>query len=135
MAATVMHPDNVGVDLSTLPRLKTFGLVYHGRQDTLFVQPDEPREATSIDLNGEMWLRVDVRTREVVGLEIEDFEAVFLKKHPEVAQAWQDVKPWCHRRKRPEERIRSFLLILLNFLSAFVSSNPQQAQLVVAPAT
>jgi len=135
MATMIMRPDNLRVDPSTIDNIKKFTLTYHDKEDTLFLHPAEPREATSIDLNGEIWLRVDVRTREILGLEIEDFEAVFLKRHPDLAHAWQEVKPWCHRRKRPKEHVQSFLLILLNFLSAFVRNSPQQGQLIVVPAT
>lgn len=47
--------------------------------------------AVSLDVNGEFWLRMDPDTGEVFGVEIEDFEAYFVKQHPEVAQSWDEV--------------------------------------------
>ena len=133
MATTMMKSDNFHIDFNTLSNITNFIPVYHGKEDTFFLRPDKPRPATSFDLNGEIWLRVDPENGEVVGLEIDDFEAIFLKKHPELAKAWAEVKPWCHRRK-PKEYIESFLLIILNFLLAFLRDNPQQISLEVVPA-
>ena len=139
MGRTAMKLDTPQIDFSTLTldRIKAFHLVYHDGEDVLFLQPDPPRPATSFDLEGELWIRFDPETGEIVGLEIEDFEAIFLKKHPEVAQAWAEVKPLCHRKiikKDTNMTWESFLLIIVNFLLAFFRENPQQMRLGIAPA-
>ena len=43
-------------------------------------------------VDGEFWLRADPETGEVCGVEIEDFEAVYLKKHPELAVIWSEAE-------------------------------------------
>ena len=78
-------------------------------------------------------LGVDPENGEVVGLEIDDFEAIFLKRHPELAEAWAEVKPRRHR-KKVREYTESFVLIIFNFLQAFLRDNPQQTGLDVVPA-
>ena len=93
------------IDFNTLDRIKAFHLVYHDAEDVLFLQPDTPRPATSFDVEGEVWIRFDPETGEIVGLEIEDFEAIFLRKHPEVAQAWAEVKPLCHRKAQNRQTL------------------------------
>lgn len=128
-----MKLDNVQMDFSTMDNIKHFVPVYHGDEDILFLRPDKPRPATSIDCNGEIWIRVDPESGEVVGLEIDDFEAIFLKRHPELAEAWAEVKPRRHR-KKVIEYTESFLLIIFNFLQAFLRDNPQQTSLDVVPA-
>jgi len=107
MGRTAMKLDTPQIDFSTLTldRMKAFHLVYHDGEDVLFLQPDMPRPATSFDLEGEIWIRLDPETSEIVGLEIEDFEAIFLRKHPEVAQAWVEVKPLCHRNFRKMKEV------------------------------
>jgi len=68
------------------------------QEDSLFF--GKPRPAVSIDCDGEFWIRVDPSTGEIVGLEIEDFESVFLKKHPELQRTWQEAKPLCRNKFR-----------------------------------
>ncbi len=96
MARTIMKFDNVQMDFSTMDNIKHFAPVYYGNEDILFLRPDKPRPATSIDCNGEIWIRVDPENGEVVGLEIDDFEATFLKRHPELAEAWAEEKSRRH---------------------------------------
>jgi uncharacterized protein YuzE len=138
MGRTTMKLDTPQIDFKTLTldKIKTFSPVYHSDEDVLFLRRDPPRPATSFDLEGEIWIRFDPETGEIVGLEIDDFETVFLKKHPEVAQAWAEVKPLCRRkiiRKGTNMTWESFLLIIVNFLLAFLRENPQQMKLDIVP--
>ena len=137
MGRTEMKLDTPKVDFSTLDKIKTFHPVYHEAEDVFFLRPDTPRPATSFDLEGEVWIRFDPETGEIVGLEIDDFEAIFLRKHPEVARAWAETKPSCHRKatKRGIDMTGdSFLLIIVNFLLAFVREVPRQIELDIVPA-
>lgn len=118
------------IDLKTIENLKTFEIVYDDNEDVFFARPSIPRPATSLDWEGEIWVRVDPNTGEIVGLEIEDFETVFLKKHPALAKAWQEVKPLCCRKrtnKYEDESWASFLRIIYAFFSEFFSDNPAQS--------
>ena len=85
MGTKMTESDNLQLDYNTMNNIKTFTPVYHDDEDTFFLRPEKPHPATSVDWNGEIWVRIDPTNGEVVGLEIEDFEMVFLKKHPEIA--------------------------------------------------
>src|SRR4030042_4280985 len=125
---TMMRIQNPPVDLSTLDNIKHFKMIYHEREDALFIRPDKARPATSVDWNGEIWIRVDPNNGEIVGFEIDDFEAVFLKKHPELAKGWESVKPRCRpRSKRSKETSwESYIMVILRFLKDSFKNNPQQ---------
>jgi hypothetical protein len=126
----MMNIPQAPINLDTLKNIESFILVYHEDEDTLFVRPDNPRPATSLDWNGEVWIRIDLESGEVVGLEIDDFEGFFLKKHPELALAWQQVKPLCHRKKKDicEEPLWiSFIKIITAFLLQLFRTTPQQS--------
>ena len=137
MGRAVIVPNSPELDFDTLDNIEGFHLTYHEDEDTLFIRPEKPRPATSIDWAGEIWIRVDITSGEIVGLEIDDFEAVFLKKHPDLASAWKDTKPLAHRRKtnKPSNiSWESFLQIILNFIKRFLAENPQQVNLEMVPA-
>ena len=138
MGRAAMRFDAPRIDFGslTLDRMKAFHLVYHDEEDVLFLRPDTPRPAASFDLEGEVWIRFDPETSEIVGVEIEDFETIFLKKHPELAQAWAEAKPVCRRKtkaKGTDMTWDSFLLIILNFFLTFLKNNPQQAEWNTVP--
>ena len=78
-----MGKADIKVDHSTLGNILNFKAVYNRKLDILTMQPDNPPPAVAVDWNGEFWLLVNPVNGEVVGVEIEDFKAVFLKKHPE----------------------------------------------------
>jgi uncharacterized protein YuzE len=79
-------------DPATADRLRSFALKYDSRRDVLFLRPTPPVAATSIDCDGQLWLRVRIDTGEVAGLEIEDFKAVFLPRHPQLRSAWEGLR-------------------------------------------
>jgi len=53
---------------------------YDSDIDTLYIWFGENRPAVSIDCDGDFWIRRDTHTGEIIGIEIEDFKAHFLKK-------------------------------------------------------
>jgi uncharacterized protein YuzE len=136
MGTTLRQIQSPEIKLETIDNIRSFTPVYIKDNDTLLLRPDRPQPATSVDINGELWLRIDVESGEVVGVEIEDFESVFLKKHPELARAWQDVKPLCHRKlyRTSETTWQSFLLIVLDFLRTLFAKNPYQIRAEIVPA-
>jgi hypothetical protein len=126
----VTQKENTIIDFSTINNISDYTLTYHDDEDTLFIRPDVPRPATSFDWNGEIWIRVDPTTGEVLGLEIDDFEAVFLKRHPEISVAWDSVKPTCLRklpRKSQDTAWDSFTKIVLSFLLKFFNESHYQS--------
>lgn len=135
MGRTITEVDKPQLDFNTVSNIMNFIPVYDKHEDTLFCRPDKPRPATSVDWNGEIWIRVDPENGEIVGLEIDEFEAVFLKKHPELIMVWEEIKPLCRKKKakKSEEPIwESFLRIILNFLIQLFRENPKQASLGIA---
>jgi len=109
---------------------------YDKRFDTFFVSPIEPMPAVSVDWNGEFWLRV-ASNGDIVGLEVENFERVFLAKRPEVLVVWKDIRHICLKnerklRQKSSDKCESFLRILLNFLSELFQTHPSQQALISA---
>lgn len=116
------------VDLNTIKNIDNFELFYHGKEDTLFLRP-----AVSLDWNGEFWIRFDPKAGEIVGIEIDAFEKYFLKIHPELMKAWNEVKPNFYRRKTNSHK-RGFIHALLKFLQEFLRNHPQQIEMKMIPA-
>ena len=97
----------VGRDISTgfpllrWPEIKKAMFLYTGEIedleiDSLMVLFVENRPATSVDtdVEGELLIRYDPETGDVIGVEIEGFERLFMgKHHPELADGWAAVKP------------------------------------------
>jgi len=132
-----MKIESPQIDFNTLNNLQQLTPSYHPDYDTFYLRHETPRPATSYDLEGLVWLRVDVESGEIVGLQIDDFESVFLKKYPEMAEAWQEVKPLCtrHKPKKCAQDVReSFLLIIINFILKLFRENPQQKSFTFLPA-
>lgn len=73
------------IDLSSLKRNSdNFDVSYNAKRDILFLQVKNPPPAISFDCKGLFWVRVNPLTGEVVGIEIEDYRKVFLKKYREL---------------------------------------------------
>lgn len=135
MGKAIVEMHNPEIDFNTLPNLLKFEPVYHKREDVFFIMPSNPQPATSIDWKGELWIRVNPETGEVVGLEIEDFESLFLKRHPEIARVWSDFKPLCMKdtKKCEESVLLSFMRIIVAFLSELFRNEPKQIPLALNP--
>ena len=121
--------DRPRFDEKTIENLKSTTAVYNSDEDILFIRPEIPRPAVSYDLNGELWIRFDPETKEIIGLEIESFESVFLKQHPEIAKVWKTAKPHCtHKKTRiaDDEICTSFLRILFSFFNELFQDNQLQ---------
>lgn len=85
-------------DLPPLPKPKfpaidpaDVRLSYDRTGDILLLKFVPPRPATSVDVGGELWLRMDLITGDVTGIEIEGFEVGYLRKHPDLAESWRGV--------------------------------------------
>jgi uncharacterized protein YuzE len=127
MATEIIKTEYPQIDLNSIKELRDLRCVYHRKEDTLFIRPEVPSPAISVDWEGEIWIRVDVNTGKIVGLEIEDFESIFLKKHPEIAKAWEVQKSSVKIIKKKSDNFsEAFYRILYNFLMSLFSTHPQQ---------
>lgn len=63
-------------------------------EDSFLVLFAENRPATSQDVMGKLCIRYDSLTGDIIGIEVDDFEQLFLVEfHPELAQGWKIFKP------------------------------------------
>jgi len=69
------------IDWDTARNIVEFDAEYDDETDTLFMQSKRKSPSVSVDCDGELWIRIVPQTGEIVGLEIEGFRQVFLKKH------------------------------------------------------
>lgn len=123
------HTHNFILNRETLDIIRSFVCVYQNDTDTLFFRPETPKAATSFDWNGEVWFRIDPVTEEFVGIEIENFESVFLKKYPDFAPIWKDFKPIYSKiltRTSHDNSWDSFIRIVIEFLTRLFEDSPQQ---------
>lgn len=128
--------NNLSLNRKAINKMLSYNCIYHKKEDTLFFLPDNPKPATSFDWNGEIWLRLDPQTEEIIGIEIENFEKVFLIKYPELAAVWKAAKPYCLRkisRNKSNNTWGSFVRIILEFLSNLFDKTPQQLVLKESP--
>ena len=102
---------------------------YDKATDTFCILHRKPQAAISIDVQG-IWVRMNASTGSVVGLEIEDFEKVFLAKQPELANAWKQL----HSRRTPAAQKETWYAALLQFLRAMLGNGPPPGQPRLQPA-
>ncbi len=109
---------------------ENFAYSYDKHRDVLFMHLIPKRAAVSLDVSGVAWIRYLPISGEVVGLEIEDFEQVFLKRFPELALAWKQVKPGITKLpKRNGSVLVGYVRILLSLIQNILGSNPPQLSL------
>ena len=130
--AEIVIEDNPLFNEKSLANLLSSIPSYHSDEDTFFISPQVHSPAVSYDIDGELWIRFDPQTKEIVGLEIEHFESIFLKKHPELSNLWREVKPYCVNKKtrlsnNKKDVCDSFILILVEFFSNLMKNSPQQS--------
>lgn len=108
-------------DIMDIPPLKfdadefsQFERSYDKDRDILFVYKLPKRPAVSLDVGGHFWVRFDPESGEVLGVEIEDFESVFLAKYPELRLGWEDTRKRLTKRpKMTDDTVADYLLRLL----------------------
>lgn len=70
------------INFDTLENIREFECCYNKKADALFLQVEPPLPATSVDWDGELWIRINPETGEITGIEIENFKRFFVKKYP-----------------------------------------------------
>ena len=103
-----------------------FSYSYDKGRDAFFIHDTPKRPAVSLDVAGYVWIRFDPETGEVVGVEIEDFEKVFLVKFPEMAVGWERVKPTILKRFKKQDRLSDYLSLLMNYIKNILEQQPPQ---------
>jgi len=122
MGSKTYELENNTIYLETLKRnMKSFVPMYLQDVDTLIFQPEKPIPAISVDCDGDLYLRVNPQTREIVGVEIEDFETYFIVKYPAFAPIWKDTKNMIKRNRLENETLTAFLTIVQELLSELVN--------------
>ena len=124
------------IKLNTLDNLKSYTPKYHKDTDVFYLKSASYEPATSYDLDGLIWLRINIDTGDIVGIQIDDFESVFLKKYPKLAKAWKEAKS-LHVRKVTQceyNSRESFLIMIIDFLKYLFVDHPQQMKAEIVPA-
>jgi hypothetical protein len=109
------------IRLDTIKNVASFTPIYLEDIDTLTFQPEKPVPAISVDCGGDLYLRIDPKTKEVVGVEIEDFESYFIIKYPAFAPLWKDMKDIIKKKRLENENLTAFLTIVQELLSEVVN--------------
>ncbi|MEK7354336.1 MAG: DUF2283 domain-containing protein [Chloroflexota bacterium] len=120
MGSEASKLNNNMVHLETLKNMMSFVPLYLEDIDTLIFQPEKPPPAISIDCDGDIMLRVDPKTREIVGIEIEDFEGYFIIKYPAFGPIWKEMKSVIKKNKCENEALNTFLSIVQTLLKELV---------------
>ena len=129
------HPDlaaaapKLQMDVESLASVSQ---LYDEARDLLLIYKTPKVPAVSWDVAGDLWLRYLPDSGEVVGVEIEDFERVFLAKHRELQLSWQTAKPHIARRtNRQQADAVDYIRLLLLFIRNMLKDNPYQERLVL----
>jgi hypothetical protein len=124
------------IKFNTIENLQTYEPVYRKDMDVFYLRSEPNQPATSYDLDGLVWLRIDIATGDIVGIQIDDFESVFLKKYPKLAKAWKEAKPLfaLKSNRRGDNSKGPFILIIIDFLKSLSADRPQQMRAAIAPA-
>jgi len=69
------------IDYNTVDNIRLFVSHYDREADSLMFQIPLPTPATSVDWDGDFWVRIDQENGAIVGIEIEDFKRFFHKKY------------------------------------------------------
>ena len=117
MAKTIVNRQESTIDINTLDNCINFQISYDKELDTLYLSDQPVQPATSIDWDGELWFRVIPENGKITAIEIEDYELVFLKKHPELDPPWRQVKKKITNNK-VDASVSTFGSILLSFLKS-----------------
>jgi len=78
--------NGIPINWETRGNILKFEVEYNEKRDLFFAYSTEERDAVSVDCHGEFWLRIDPQNGEILGIEIEDFKKIFLKKHPDICK-------------------------------------------------
>ena len=121
MGSQIRELNNNTVHLETLKNISSFCPLYLPDVDTLIFQPGTPVPAVSVDVNGDLFLRVDPNTKEIVGIEIENFQEYFIVKYPLFAPIWKQMKKSIKRNRPENESLTTFLTIVQTLLGELVN--------------
>ena len=87
-----MDKIDVKIDWNTKNNVRKFKAEYDADLDSLTMRSNPPCPAIAVNSGSGIWVRVIPRTGEIVGIEIEEFKRVFLKKYPEFLRDEDEVE-------------------------------------------
>ena len=93
--------------------------LYDAKRDVLFIfviGGSKRRAAVGIDVGAEFWIRQVPSTGKIDDIEIEDFEKVFLSRHPELSPVWQLAKVQDREHREPGKAFLAQIVVLLRQL-------------------
>lgn len=128
MAKAIVNRQESTIDINTLDNCVNFQISYDKELDTLYWSDKPVQPATSVDWNGELWFRVIPENGRITAIEIEDYERVFLKKHPDLAPPWNQVKKKVANNKG-DASVSTFGSILFSFIKNWLKQHPKQAEM------
>ena len=109
--------------------INSFARSYDKQRDILFIYKTPKRPAVSFDVGGHFWIRIDPVSGEVLGLEFEDFEQVFLARYPELRLGWEKIKPRIIKRNNG---VAEYLRLLLLSAQEILKEHPHQRGMATA---
>jgi hypothetical protein len=112
--------------------LLQFKVHYQKKYDTLQLRLEPARQAVNVDVAGEFWLRVDPETKEIVGVEIEDFTRGFLVRYPAFAPLWDELRPRWYPRPWRNQQIAATIRRVGDFIKGITTQQPHQLPLLPA---
>ena len=94
-SGTVSVEDTLTADMLTLEehRISDFEVGYSTAWDTLYIREHDVKPAVSLPVK-DAWVRYDPESLQVLGVDIEDFESVFLAANPGLKAFWHQSKPY-----------------------------------------
>lgn len=125
-------PHNMPIPDLTWDPDSTFERFYDKDRDVLSLYKEPKRPAVSLDIGGHFWVRFDPTSGEVVGLEFEDFERVFLVRYPELRVGWEGIKPKIIKKTKRQYSTADYLKMLLLFIQGIVKDHPNGGNLNTA---
>ncbi len=123
MGSQVPELNNNTIHTDTFRKnLMSFCPLYIAEKDTLVFQPEKSVPAISVGIEGgDLMLRIDPKTKEIVGIEIEDFQGYFVAKYPAFAPIWKQMKTAIRKNKCENETLTTFLTIVQELLGDLVT--------------
>jgi hypothetical protein len=94
--ATINTTDKNPARSGRFPDPARLQISYDKKADIFCFRDSDAQDWVANDCDGEFFVLTDPKNGDVIGILVEDFERIFLKKHPELLSAWTQAhaRPW-----------------------------------------